>query len=324
MISVSTAGAAATLRVQVWRKLRSLGALYLSNRCACCPPGRGGARRAAAGRPDPPSRGHRPRPADDPSDLADEHAVVAELNAARDAEYAEVLEQLPACAGSGRGHRPRPTQVRRGRRVRADLERFRTWLAKIAARDYFVAPAARPPVTPSRMPRPSGRVRRSRAASDAPEPPLWSNAAAAHRGKVVTGTFWWDHVLGVGRALPLAWLALVLALAILRPRAAACARPAGAAPRAAPGAPRRRDRPCPAGPDPPGAAAGLPRAPDRPDPDFIPVLGYADDAIIVTAVLRGVVRRAGVDAVRAQGPEPTTDSPRWPDSPVSPTQQQPR
>lgn len=37
-------------------------------------------------------------------------------------------------------------------------------------------------------------------------------------------------------------------------------------------------------------------------PDFIPVLGYADDAIIVAAVLRGVVRRAGIDAVRAQWP----------------------
>ncbi len=37
-------------------------------------------------------------------------------------------------------------------------------------------------------------------------------------------------------------------------------------------------------------------------PDFIPVLGYADDAIIVTAVLRGVVRRAGIDAVRAHWP----------------------
>ena len=37
-------------------------------------------------------------------------------------------------------------------------------------------------------------------------------------------------------------------------------------------------------------------------PDFLPVLGYADDAIIVTAVLRAVVRRAGLDAVRRHWP----------------------
>lgn len=33
-------------------------------------------------------------------------------------------------------------------------------------------------------------------------------------------------------------------------------------------------------------------------PDFIPVLGYADDAIIVVVVLRSIVRRAGPEAVR--------------------------
>jgi uncharacterized membrane protein YkvA (DUF1232 family) len=37
-------------------------------------------------------------------------------------------------------------------------------------------------------------------------------------------------------------------------------------------------------------------------PDFIPVLGYADDAIIVTLVLRSVVRRAGLSAVRGHWP----------------------
>jgi uncharacterized membrane protein YkvA (DUF1232 family) len=33
-------------------------------------------------------------------------------------------------------------------------------------------------------------------------------------------------------------------------------------------------------------------------PDFLPVLGYADDAIVVTLVLRSVARRAGAEAIR--------------------------
>jgi uncharacterized membrane protein YkvA (DUF1232 family) len=32
-------------------------------------------------------------------------------------------------------------------------------------------------------------------------------------------------------------------------------------------------------------------------PDFVPVLGYADDAIIVAFVLRSVARRAGPEAL---------------------------
>ncbi len=37
-------------------------------------------------------------------------------------------------------------------------------------------------------------------------------------------------------------------------------------------------------------------------PDFIPVIGYADDAIITSLVLRSVIRRAGADAVRGHWP----------------------
>lgn len=37
-------------------------------------------------------------------------------------------------------------------------------------------------------------------------------------------------------------------------------------------------------------------------PDFVPVLGYADDAILTVLVLRSVVRRAGPDAVRKHWP----------------------
>ena len=37
-------------------------------------------------------------------------------------------------------------------------------------------------------------------------------------------------------------------------------------------------------------------------PDFVPVLGYADDAIVVSFVLRSVARRAGAPAVRRHWP----------------------
>lgn len=37
-------------------------------------------------------------------------------------------------------------------------------------------------------------------------------------------------------------------------------------------------------------------------PDFVPVLGYADDALVVALALRSVVRHAGADAVRRHWP----------------------
>ena len=37
-------------------------------------------------------------------------------------------------------------------------------------------------------------------------------------------------------------------------------------------------------------------------PDFSPVLGYADDVLLVVWVLRSVVRRAGADAVERHWP----------------------
>ena len=37
-------------------------------------------------------------------------------------------------------------------------------------------------------------------------------------------------------------------------------------------------------------------------PDFVPVLGYADDAIVISFVLRSVVRRAGGPVIRRHWP----------------------
>jgi uncharacterized membrane protein YkvA (DUF1232 family) len=37
-------------------------------------------------------------------------------------------------------------------------------------------------------------------------------------------------------------------------------------------------------------------------PDFIPVVGYADDAILISLTLRSAIKRAGPDAVRRHWP----------------------
>jgi len=142
VVSVSTAGAAASLRVQVWRKLRSLGALYLQQSVCLLPAtadvARDVRRLAARVRQGGGTARVLPMAFTDP---ATEQAVITELNAARDVEYAEVLERLPEL------HRELAHEQARGRATyaeveesEADLHRFRAWLAKIEARDYFHAP----------------------------------------------------------------------------------------------------------------------------------------------------------------------------------------
>jgi uncharacterized membrane protein YkvA (DUF1232 family) len=120
----------------------------------------------------------------------------------------------------------------------------------------------------------------------------------------VTGSFRWDLVIGVAVALVVTWIALVVALALLRPRGGLLRE----AMRILPDVLRliRRlaaDKALPTGVR---VRLGLLLAylalPFDLVPDFIPVLGYADDAIIVTLVLRSVVRRAGIDAVQAHWP----------------------
>src|SRR5690242_12595892 len=111
--------------------------------------------------------------------------------------------------------------------------------------------------------------------------------------------WWWQTLLGVGIALVLIWLALLTALLLAKPDGAHLKD----ALRLLPDLLRLLRRLA--------ADRTLPRGvrirlalllaylaiPIDLIPDFIPLLGYADDAIIVVAVLRSTVRRAGLDAV---------------------------
>ena len=114
----------------------------------------------------------------------------------------------------------------------------------------------------------------------------------------------WRIIIGVACAFAVAWLALVLMLARSRPQGALLAESL----RLIPDTLRLLRRLA--------TDKSLPRgirvrlwllfaylaSPIDLIPDFIPVLGYADDAIIVCAVLRTVVRRAGPEVVRRHWP----------------------
>jgi len=113
-----------------------------------------------------------------------------------------------------------------------------------------------------------------------------------------------DIVLGALGALVLAWLALAAVLLIARPRGSTL----GAFAQLLPDTLRLfhallKD---PAVPVAAKARVWLLLAylamPIDLIPDFIPVLGYADDAIIAAIVLRSVIRRAGRDKVREHWP----------------------
>jgi uncharacterized membrane protein YkvA (DUF1232 family) len=116
---------------------------------------------------------------------------------------------------------------------------------------------------------------------------------------------WWQDLLaGLAAGLLLAWVTLIVALLITRPRGGLLREALRLLPDVLRLLPRL------------AADRSLPRgirvrlalllaylaSPIDLVPDFIPVIGYADDAIIITAVLRSVVRHAGIQAIERLWP----------------------
>jgi hypothetical protein len=142
LLTVSTAGAPDSLRVQVWRRLRSLGALYL-HQSVCLLPDRPETARAVHRLLD---RVHHDGGSGrllhlTLSSPGEEGAIIAEFQQDRAAEYQELLDRLPELS------RELAAERAKGRLTyaeveesEADLARFQRWLAKIDGRDYFGCP----------------------------------------------------------------------------------------------------------------------------------------------------------------------------------------
>jgi uncharacterized membrane protein YkvA (DUF1232 family) len=120
----------------------------------------------------------------------------------------------------------------------------------------------------------------------------------------MTGHTWLDVIISVTAALLLSWLALIMALAIRRPKGNLLKE----ALRLLPDLLRllkrlTTDRTLPAGVRIRVALLFIYLAmPIDLIPDFVPVLGYADDAIIVVLALRSVCRRVSLEELRAAWP----------------------
>ena len=110
---------------------------------------------------------------------------------------------------------------------------------------------------------------------------------------------WWQSLLGVLAGLVLLWLVLVLALWLAKPDETRLKELL----RLLPDVLRLVARLARDGSLPRGVRVrlwlllGYLALPIDLIPDFVPVLGYADDAVVVVLVLRSVFRKAGHDAI---------------------------
>jgi hypothetical protein len=141
LVSVSSAGAPASIRVLAWRRLRSLGAVYLQQSVCLLPdrpPVRDDVERLLARVIDEGGSGRVLRVR--LTDPDEQQQLVADFRRASDTEYDDLLGRVPDFMAEldcerGRG-RARLVEVEENE---ADLQRYRDWLAKIEGRDYFHA-----------------------------------------------------------------------------------------------------------------------------------------------------------------------------------------
>ena len=114
---------------------------------------------------------------------------------------------------------------------------------------------------------------------------------------------WWTVAIGLVAGLVLVWLALGVVLWLSKPDDSVCASWFGCCPTCwvaqAAGRGIRDAERCARSS---GVVVGLSGMAIDLIPDFIPVLGYADDAIIVALVVRSVARRAGPAALSRHWP----------------------
>ena len=140
LVTVSS-GASSTLRVHVWRQLRSLGALYLQS-SVCLLPERPETTRAVRRLLDRVSRegGEGRLLPIAITDAGEERAVIERFRAERSDEYGEICSRVPSfleeIALERRRGRATYTEVEESE---ADLERLRRWLQRVRLRDYFDA-----------------------------------------------------------------------------------------------------------------------------------------------------------------------------------------